>query len=271
MSAESVSTHPLAALMEAEQIANEIMSAPTTPHGCAYEFNAAIRGTWARFVLAQASGYALHHPYQVQIVRELLPRVFVPAPMVISDALVSAFLFGAWSTIETLIYAANALGFALDAKGFRDVRSSDSLRDISIGDVLGGKPPSKKQPRPGYAQCFPRFTRALVADANDVWFLKAQTDLSKHRRAVAVGGTFDVSWTNQLHESIRERAVDFALRHVPMTNVTLDHDPSASLPEHMPARGVPLEDVERSWRRIVHAASAGLRDDLRATHYRADP
>ena len=57
------------------------------------------------------------------------------APVLV-DAYVSAFMFAAWSTIETSVFAANALGYAIDPSGFRTLIDAKSLRDISPDDVL---------------------------------------------------------------------------------------------------------------------------------------
>lgn len=98
----------------------------------------------------------------------------------------SAFLFGAWSTIETSTFAANALGCAFDEAMFSSLMTS-AVREVDPRQVL---PPNKNNHRSkhgAFVKTLPDYTQAMVGAAEVVSELHEQHVASKHRYSSMTG------------------------------------------------------------------------------------
>lgn len=93
-----------------------------------------------------------------------------------------AIFFGMDSSLECLVYALNALGFARYPAEFRDIRDARELRRIGPGDVWGANA------RPGFGARFPKVTAAWGGNAALIECIVEYHDVSKHRSAVVQGG-----------------------------------------------------------------------------------
>jgi hypothetical protein len=97
-----------------------------------------------------------------------------------------AILFGMDSSLECFVFTLNALGFARARDQFCDITDARSLRQIGPANILGG---TRDNPRTGYDRYFPR-VKALWEQSSDLLArIFEYHDVSKHRCAVATGGS----------------------------------------------------------------------------------
>lgn len=90
------------------------------------------------------------------------------------------------SSLECLVFALNAIGYAKDPSAFCDITDPKALRQIGPQNILGT---DKLNPRAGYAKHLPRVT-ALWGNSEPILARIFECyDVSKHRSAVAQGGT----------------------------------------------------------------------------------
>lgn len=99
---------------------------------------------------------------------------------------IATMLFCMDSALECLVFSLNALGQAVDATQFRDIRDEADLRRVSPRDVTG---PGKDCPLSGYSTFFPRFQRHLLAAGDLLQIIVDNHDVSKHRQHSFSGGT----------------------------------------------------------------------------------
>ena len=182
---------------------------------------------------------------------------YVPTAQFLVDAHVSSFLFGAWSTIECLVYAANALGYAVAPDDFLSVDDAKQLRRISPLDLYG------RDRRPGYERHLANFTHAMVSHERVLNRLSDLHSVSKHRRAVAAGGTMDTRLQSALEPLLGEMAIAYALERATWADILLDSAPKQPLVELDPTREpVRLATVESDYREVLHACAVGLHADV---------
>ena len=92
------------------------------------------------------------------------------------------------STIECLVFALNAIGFAKSKSDFCDITDPMALRQISPKNILGGSSSDKQNPRPGYQRHFPRLVAHFKANEALLARIFEYHDVSKHRSAISAGG-----------------------------------------------------------------------------------
>lgn len=117
-----------------------------------------------------------------------LPRLRSPSE---TEHHTTSILFNLDSAVECLTFALNALGFAVQPQGFRDVTDSGALRNIGPKDVLGNpesNPP--REPLGGYAQIFPTLQHSWIEFRPRLEELFEFHDVSKHRATIYSGGNF---------------------------------------------------------------------------------
>jgi hypothetical protein len=148
------------------------------------EYRGGLRGAYSR-ILTVDRHYSMLHEYQARAEK----RGAVENPNVWAvecEYHAGAILFGMDSSLECLVYALNAIGFARDATAFRDITDSTALRKIRPDDILGG---SMSPALGGYVKYFPT-TSALWSDnATMLRTLFNYHDASKHRSAIVQGGS----------------------------------------------------------------------------------
>lgn len=234
---------------------------PGVPAACPYEFRTGMRGAYARHAIAEMALGALREPDLVTAALRLMPAP-TPEAMGLTEAHVSTFLFGAWSTVETLVYAANALGFAIAPHAFRSLEVASELRATSPNDVWGGN--TKKAP-PGYALHFPRMRQAFLDHETALRFIECTHSVSKHRRPVMTGGDMDLPGLDAIPVEYRDYALQAAIARRPMQRVYLDPDPKSPLESRdREAAPVTLDDAAAGWRTALRAVLQGLSDDVEA-------
>lgn len=219
-----------------------------------------MRGACARHAIAEMALGALREPDLVTAALRSMPAPS-PVSLVLTEAHLSTFLFGAWSTVETLVYATNALGFAVAPHAFRSLDVASELRATSPNDVWD----KARKPTPGYALHFPLMRQAFFDHETALRFIECTHSASKHRRPVMVGGDMDLSDLDALPDEFRERARQRASMRRSMQRVYLDPDPKRPLVESEDrAAPVLLDDVATGWRTALGAVLQGLCSDIEA-------
>jgi len=135
-----------------------------------FVFRAGVRGLTSR-----ANGIAWHS--------ELFHSWLPPAQLEAREHHIAVMLFCMDSAMECLVFALNAMGYALDKSAFRDISSRRTLTAISPKDVFGAKALN------GYARFFPTFQATWAKNADFIRLVTDNHDVSKHRHSVFYGGT----------------------------------------------------------------------------------
>ena len=194
-----------------ESLGRDFMSRPGVVGSATYEFNSGMRGLHARYAGAEVALATLTVPDLVGSVQQVIPRP--PLAWVLVDTYVSLFLFSAWSSIECLAYAVNALGFSISPGDFCDIDSERGLRGIAPKIIVG------PQALPGFPRHFPSLTSCLVARSSDVQVLQQQHNVSKHRRAVAAGGQVN----DRMRKALARAMGDDLANHVACQRASWDN------------------------------------------------
>ena len=136
-------------------------------------------------------------------------------------------LFNLDSAVECLTFALNALGFAAQSQGFRDVTDGRALRRLSPKDILGnpeGNPP--QEPLEGYARIFPTLQRDWIKFRPRLNELFELHDVSKHRKTIYSGGQMRADPPPGFFESIGVPEDDSKrFLYWPHQEIILTHDP----------------------------------------------
>ena len=143
----------------------------------------------------------------------------------LTDSLAGA-LFCMDSALECLVFALNALGNAVDASAFRDVRSRKALSRISPRNVLGN---ANEKALSGYAKYFPTFQQRWLRSSDVINLVCDNHDVSKHRQATFWGGTLRDDPPEMFRRAldVDDRLTIFS----PMAEVLLPRDPKAPMVE----------------------------------------
>ena len=143
-------------------------------------FRIGLRGMLARLTAVDREYVALH-AFQSAFPADGNPNEYGLG----CESHVGLVLFGMDSTIECLVFAMNAIGFARSPEDFRDIRDPKSLRQVNPYNILGN---GKQKPIPGYQKFFPRATAHFTLNEALLFSICEYHDVSKHRSSVATGG-----------------------------------------------------------------------------------
>jgi hypothetical protein len=99
---------------------------------------------------------------------------------------IAVMLFCMDSAIECFVFMANALGNAVEASAFRDIKSEKDLRRISPADIIGSK---TSKPLPGYRKFFPEMQEYWLSKAELLRLIFENHDVTKHRQQVSLNAT----------------------------------------------------------------------------------
>ena len=134
----------------------------------------------------------------------------------------SDLLFNLDSSMECTIYGLNALGYAANPDGFRDVTDRNQLRKVTPANVIG------PQPLSGYDAVFPSFKAHWQANQDLINTITEQHDVSKHRRVAFRGGRLRNDPPEGYFDSlgIPDEPAIHAM-HSPMAEIILIPDPKA--------------------------------------------
>ena len=218
------------------------------------EFRGGLYGFYARF-----HGVQVHYSE----VHAWLPRVRTPTE---TEYHLASILFQMDSALECLTFALNALGWAAQPYGFRDVTRAKELRRISPIDILGD--PSRTpplNPKAGYAGVFPRLQATWQGQATLIARIREVHDVSKHRQTIFVGGQLRSDPPNGFYEAL-DIAEDDTQRALlsPMAEILLKHDAKSPAAQRTPApveQRQLLEDLVPSFATMIDASgTAALKD-----------
>lgn len=114
------------------------------------------------------------------------PRLHTPVD---TEYHLASVFFNMDSAVECLTFALNALGFAAQPNGFRDVTDGQSLSKIKLRDILGNAAANTAiEPLEGYAQIFPTLQSYWVENRQLLSRIIELHDVSKHRETIYTGG-----------------------------------------------------------------------------------
>jgi hypothetical protein len=203
-------------------------------------------------------------------VHEWLPRLRTPTE---TEYHLASIFFQMDSAIECLTFALNALGWASEPTGFRNVTDAVALKDVAPRDVFGDptrpKPIAPKQS--GYAVIFPSLQALWHSQGRLIAQIRDLHDVSKHRKTIYVGGQGQLDAPAGFYESLGIPAESNNQDHStlrtllsPAAEIILKPDPK--IPSH--ARPTPsvrpsdlLEDLVPSFAVFVsNSGSAALAD-----------
>lgn len=100
----------------------------------------------------------------------------------------STILFHMDSTLECMVFALNALGYAIDSTQFRDVTKASELRRIFPSNIIGKPPGYANGVVAGYTSYFPSLSTHWRQNRELILMISEQHDVSKHRSATFEGG-----------------------------------------------------------------------------------
>lgn len=100
----------------------------------------------------------------------------------------STILFHMDSTLECMVFALNALGYAIDSTQFRDVTKASELRRIFPSNIIGKPPDYADGVLAGYTSYFPSLSTYWRQNRELILMTSNQHDVSKHRSATFEGG-----------------------------------------------------------------------------------
>jgi len=123
-----------------------------------------------RATLSRLSGLSFHSG----ILLEWVPRTLD----VDHEYHLAAVMFSMDSAVESFVFGLNALGYAVEPSGFRDIKSPGALRRIGPGDVTR---PGSDRPQPGYAKLFPTLQQHFLKSEPLLKIVFDNHNLSKHR------------------------------------------------------------------------------------------
>lgn len=258
----------LAGFHDLEDVARPLFAQPGVSTSAGFYFASGLAGLRARHALAElALGAAAGGPSgdTVALAAAILPNP--PIAPVLIEAYASAFLFGAWSCVETAVFAANALGAAVAPSEFASVDNTKALGRVDIAAVRDPKR------RKGAYECyFPRFTRELLTQSV-VRELEDHHNASKHREATVGGWTGAMRGGLDVGESmqtglLRSGASEIRLRAQPKTARAERSPPTLPpgvfLPSGviLPEPTVSMTPIVTAWRELLAALGSGLRADV---------
>lgn len=142
----------------------------------------------------------------------------------------SSIFFNMDSAIECLVFAINALGYAIAPQDFLDVTDDEDLRRITPWNILG-----KKQ-LAGYANFFPELQKYWQTKQNLINTIMEQHDVSKHRSTIYIGGTSRQDAPAGFFETLGIGA-DSSMRFLfsPMEEIILKKEPRKPPSKQTPA------------------------------------
>lgn len=255
---QSRPAHPTAPLIELPQAAQAIFARPGATRTADYYFNDGIQSACARHALAETMIGMLRGEHGTGDLVAVATGYMRSPPVahVLVEAYVAGFLFAAWSTIENIVFAANALGLAArPSGGFEVVTDKKALKRIGPAQLIS---PDPKKLSPAYPAHLPRLHAAFLAHVGGLRRLQAQHNASKHRSSTMLGGDVDLrAFPPEQHERMFQRVTwqRILLNPIP-------EDPIAMLDPH--AKPEDLEDLAKDWRSALYEIGAGLAADVTA-------
>jgi hypothetical protein len=177
----------------------------------------------------------------------------------------ATMLFQMDSSIECMVYAANALGNAFAAQDFHDVTDLAALRRVNPGNVLE----TGAKGRPGYAKHFPRFTHLVRTYRPLIEVIMENHDVSKHREMNFVGGKMRMDPPYGFYEAHGIDGEHPAASHLaPMETILLLPDPKVPPMQRLAAapREEPIifERVAELYARFMSAVGYVLLSDTQS-------
>ena len=212
------------------------------------EFRGGLSGFYARLHGIEAH-YAELHAWR--------PRRLWP---VHTEYHLTSIFFHMDSAVECLTFTLNALGWAVDPDGFRDVTKHKSgLREVCPNDVISAK-------RPGYAIVFPRVQALWQSHTSMLTTIVDLHDVSKHREAIFVSSRARTDAPDGFFESLGTTMEADPL-FLPFAEILLKHEPKVPAAQRGPVpveKKQLLEELVPEFARLVNRSGHAAVEDARA-------
>lgn len=146
-----------------------------------------LMGLLAR-ILTVDRNYLYLHKYQKNA--ESNAKIINPNEVLLNfEYFAGIIFFGMDSSLENFIFTINTLGFAKSADDFCDINQAESLKKISLYNILGSNYKNDFNPRPGYKTYFPKIEKLFQNNKDLLLNIFNYHDVSKHRSSITCGGS----------------------------------------------------------------------------------
>ena len=178
----------------------------------------------------------------------------------------SSIFFHMDSAIECLVFALNALGYAISENDFLDITDEAALKRVSPWNMLGS---ANRTPLPGYKECFGCIQEHWNLHRELIDTIVEQHDVSKHRSTIYTGGKYRSDPPPGFFESLGlpEDHPD-RFQFSPAEQMVLHPEPKRPYVERDPAGYQDLQTVEgvaeRFCQFINESGSLVLRDAMKS-------
>lgn len=161
----------------------------------------------------------------------------------------ASVFFNMDSAVECLTFALNALGFAAQPNGFRDVTDRQSLYGITPKDILGNpaaNPP--REPLEGYFQIFPTLQSYWAENRQLLSRIIELHDVSKHRETIYTGGQLHLDSPPGFSNALKALGVgddnERKILYHPHKEILLKDKPKIPRAERMPVAREDFDTLE---------------------------
>lgn len=165
---------------------------------------------------------------------------------------VATLFFNMDSAIECLIWALNAIGYAIDENNFIDIKNPKSLKTIGPHNIWGRDDQKVK----GYTTIFQLLTNHLVSNKRLYETIRDQHDVSKHRQTIFRGGKSQMDIPKKVWDDIGiGDNIEQQILLAPWEEIILDPNPKTFPCEKsaVSANEVPkLENITRDFAEFIN-------------------
>jgi hypothetical protein len=166
---------------------------------------------------------------------------------------------------ECLVFALNALGYAIKREGFRDTGDDGGLRRIGPTDLLGDARKGTR-PLPAYVNFYPKTVALCGASRSLLEVIFEQHNASKHRHMIYVGGDMRTDAPEGFWETLNV-ADENRNEFLPVHDVILDNDILLPLHKRKPESDEEFpyfEDLAECFFHLIGAMGETIVDDTQS-------
>ena len=200
------------------------------------------------------------------------PRIRLPQE---TEYHLASIMFQMDSALECLIFALNALGWAVMPSGFWNITDGKELRRISPLDILGD--PSRTPPlapKSGHGAIFPSLKALWQGQAQLITQIRDLHDVSKHRQTIYMGGMLRSDVPDGFYEALgiskeSKGKEDSTIRTLlcPDAEIILKPDAKSPASQRLVSTSRPrdlLEDLVPSFANFINSSGISALADAQA-------
>jgi len=189
---------------------------------------------------------------------------WMPLPRIPKDTEyhLASFFFNVDSSIECMVFALNAIGYATKGKGYRNINDPKELRKVSPYDVAGNRTGVK--PMSGYKDTFPRTQELWRINSELMELIFEQHDVSKHRHTIFEGGSMRNDAPEGFWEYVNVPESERSL-FMPMKEIILGNDLKLPIEDRLPQKVeefIYLEDIAEEFFEFVSILGYKILKDI---------